>query len=174
MGLLDCIASRWQLRIGDPGLAGWLIVGACAAVAVLALRAACRGRDRFATGLWAGICAGLVALAINTQADLHVALTALGRCMAQAQGWFDARRLVQMLFVLGLAAICLLMLIWLWRRSGPRLLQARVLCAGCLCLAGFVGLRAGEFYHVLPGGAGAAVALQLSGLVLIGWAAWRS
>lgn len=146
--LRACVARGWTPQIGDPEMTGWATVLAyliCLALAVQVLRRRPAGAAR---GLWLAI-AGLMAfLGLNKQLDLQTALTASGRCMAHAQGWYDSRYLVQLAFIAGLILGVLLALFWAtkslrgqMRRNGLALLGLAVLC-------GFVLVRAVGFHHM--------------------------
>ena len=105
----DCILARWQPVIGDPSWQGWatvLVYLATAALAFLASRAAFpQPTARQERVFWVLVLLLLTGLAVNKQLDLQSALTAAGRCLARAQGWYGQRRLVQMGFLLGLALL---------------------------------------------------------------------
>jgi len=151
--LSDCLFSRWSPGLGDTHLMGWVTVGiyllAAAAAGVLAVRgrfpAPGTGRER---AFWALASALLLTLALNKQLDLQSALTAAGRCLAQAQGWYENRHSVQAAFILGLAGgglVALLMLAVLLRgtlhRTGLALL-------GLVFVTLFVVIRAAGFHHM--------------------------
>ncbi len=146
--LRACIADDWTPRIGDPQITGWLTVLVYLACMVLALRVLWRRPAGAALGLWACIAPLMGFLALNKQLDLQTALTATGRCLARAQGWYDNRALVQLGFIAALAVLVLLALIMGFRslrgqlrRNGPALLGLAILC-------GFVLVRAVGFHHV--------------------------
>lgn len=152
--LLECISYKWTPGIGDPTVMGWLTVLAYLATGAFSLVTA---RQIFAAEpaltlalriFWIGLCAGLLALAINKQLDLQTLGTAAGRCLAKMQGWYDGRRLVQREFILSLAgvgAVVFLGGLWLSRR---RLARYGVLLAGLMGLAMFVLIRATSFHHM--------------------------
>lgn len=150
----------WQPGIGDPSFWGWFTVGAYFASALLCLRAwrqseapgqpsrrdilDARVRRRF----WLIAATVLILLGINKQLDLQSLLTAIGRALAQDEGWYDSRRLVQEMFiaaVVGAAAIIVAASLWLFRRGGRWVLLGQV---GLIALCGFVILRAASFHHV--------------------------
>ncbi len=151
-GLLDCALSQWSPQIGDPGLTGWLTVSIYVLAAVIAAVTAwrapfprrSRARERF---FWWALALAMLLLAVNKQLDLQSFLTATGRCVAVAEGWYDERRDVQRLFILGLgyaAVVSGLLMLWLlWgtlRRSFFALL-------GMVFVLGFVMIRAVGFHN---------------------------
>ena len=149
--MIGCVLERWQPGIGDPTWQGWATVLVYLATALLAFQAshapfpaATRGRER---AFWVLTLLLLSGLALNKQLDLQSALTAAGRCMANVQGWYGQRRLVQMGFLLGLAglavaflAILLRLLRGSWSRSALPVLGLVFVCA-------FVLMRAVGFHH---------------------------
>ena len=148
-----CVADRWQLVIGDPNLTGWAITAAyaCAAVcAVIVLRRTAfdPAHRRQRQVLW-GLIAGLMtALALNKQLDLQSLMTALGRCLAQEQGWYENRRMVQRDFIVGLiAAAALAGAAMFWMLRGT-MRQNLLPLSGLAALAGFVLIRAGHLLHI--------------------------
>ena len=146
--LRACIARDWTPQIGDPQITGWLTVLSyltCLVLAVMVLRRRPAGAAR---GLWLAIAALMAFLGLNKQLDLQTALTATGRCMAHAQGWYDNRWMVQIAFIAGLLLGVVLALVWAtkslrgqMRRNGTALLGLAVLC-------GFVLVRAVGFHHM--------------------------
>ena len=132
---------------------GWATVAVYALAALLAAfvaRAApfparSRGRER---AFWGLMALALACLAVNKELDLQSFLTALGRCMANAQGWYEERQAVQIGFVLALVAatgaafaLLLALLRGTWRRSLLPLL-------GLAFVSGFVLVRAVGFHRV--------------------------
>ena len=87
-------------------------------------------------------------LGINKQLDLQTLLTVLGRDIAQANGLYESRREIQLIFVILFALFCFSLLValswWLrgcWRRYWMPLL-------GVALLVSFVVIRAASFQHV--------------------------
>jgi hypothetical protein len=112
-------------------------------------------------------------LAINKQLDLQSAGTAVARCMAEAQGWYGARRDVQVTVILSLAAAAVafgLICLWLLRSA---LARNGAAVAGLAFVLGFVLIRAVGFHHMdrLIGVSLLGVRMnwvfELSGLILI-------
>ncbi len=154
MGLVECISYRWSPGLGDPTIFGWLTVLAYLVAAVFSFQ---RARDEFAaippeTGdlrfFWIAIAGLLFLLAINKQMDFQSLLTAAGRCQAQAQGWYGARRGVQAGFIFGLmiaGAGVFGLALWALRRH---IRQQRLVLAGLFILMVFVLMRASSFHHM--------------------------
>lgn len=139
----------WRPGPGDPSIAGWIIFAAYLAVAVLAWRAAradaARGRDPF---LWRVLACACVFLAVNKQLDLHNAVTSVGRRIARAEGWYQQRRTVQLVLVVGIALAGVAGLVWAFRRAGSDWRRHRLTFAGLILLVAFIGIRAASFHHL--------------------------
>ena len=151
--LQSCALTRWSPGIGDPTAMGWVtvLVYLTAAIisATVALRApfpqpTCR-RERV---FWLLLGFVLLALAINKQLDLQSYLTALGRCLAQHQGWYDRRRFVQETVILGLLLVMALLAVALWRLMRGTLARSGAALAGLVLVLGFVAIRAVGFHHL--------------------------
>jgi hypothetical protein len=87
-------------------------------------------------------------LAVNKQLDLQSALTAVGRCVSQLQGWYDERRAFQRQFILGLLAVAgagLALGLFAMRQHARRNALAIL---GLGCVIAFVAVRAVGFHHV--------------------------
>lgn len=177
--MLTCAAARWTPGIGDPTAWGWITVlalaGTAGLCAVVATRSARRER-----AFWAVLTAGLLALAVNKQLDLQSGLTALARCLAQADGWYEDRRRVQLAFIAGVAGLAALGAMagaWAMRASLARLWPAVL---GTALVLGFVAIRAAGFHKVDgligQGGFGVTVnaALEVGGTLLIAFGAVRA
>lgn len=148
-----CALMRWSPGIGDPTAMGWVTVAVYLAAAAVALVVASRApfpaaSHRRESLFWALLAAVLVALAVNKQLDLQSYLTALGRCAAQHQGWYDRRRFVQETVILGLLLVMVLLAVGLWRLMRGTLARNGVALAGLVLVLGFVAIRAVGFHHV--------------------------
>ncbi|WCR11218.1 hypothetical protein JHW45_02080 [Paracoccus stylophorae] len=148
MEILNCVAAAWQPRIGDPDVTGWLTVLAYLLCFVLAFQVWRRLGDRRGRLFWGLIALLMLFLAINKQMDLQSALTSLGRCMANAQGWYDSRRIVQLGFILVLLWGVGWLLLVLMRRMRGQLGRHGVALAGLAILCAFVVVRAVGFHHM--------------------------
>ena len=139
--------AGWSPGVGDPTPFAWLTVVAYLAACLTTARAAWRDAPSNA-GAWLciAICLGL--LAINKQLDLQTLLTVLARAEARTDGWYDSRRLVQMLFILCLLAVSGAAMAWLLYLTRRRRRPLRVAALGMILLLLFVCVRAASFHHM--------------------------
>jgi hypothetical protein len=171
--LVDCVFARWSPQIGDPTIIGWLTVVLYFIASVLSLLVFFKKSGK--SGIfWLLLSAVLFALAINKQLDLQSALTAAGRCLAQAQGWYADRRAFQLKFIISIAVISFLvavLLFWMMRRELRRIWLA---LAGISLLLAFIAIRAAGFHHVDQfighkiGGIRMNGVLEIGGIAMIG------
>ncbi len=170
--LLECVFSTWSPTIGDPTFTGWITVVAYLAAGCLSVLVVYRqsGRQRI---FWCGLAVILFLLAINKQLDLQSALTAAGRCMAKAQGWYADRHIVQIRFILaiiGTSLIFTIFLAWAMRREFVHIWLALI---GLTFLLAFVAIRAAGFHNfdqfigVKVGGVRMNGFLELGGIAMI-------
>jgi hypothetical protein len=145
--LLGCVQAAWSPRIGDPTLLGWATVAAYAVTGLLAAGAAWRGASG-GTLFWTVAALLMLFLSVNKQLDLQSALTAAGRCLARAQGWYDARRTVQLAFVVGLAVVGVAVLGALVVLMRGSLARNALALLGLAFVMTFVLVRAVGFHHV--------------------------
>lgn len=150
--MLDCVLMRWQPRIGDPTWQGWATVLLYLVATVLAFQAsraafpaATRSRER---AFWVLTALILGALAINKQMDLQSALTALGRCLAHAQGWYGQRRTVQLAFLVGLGVLAVMFLAALLGLMRGSWTRSALPVTGLVFVCTFVLMRAAGFHHM--------------------------
>ena len=146
--LRACIARDWTPTIGDPEITGWLTVISYLVCLVLAIMVLRRRPTRAARGLWLLIAVLMAFLAVNKQLDLQTALTATGRCVARAQGWYDSRQVVQLAFIAGLLAGIVLTLAWATKTLRGQMRGNGLALIGLAVLCGFVLVRAVGFGHV--------------------------
>lgn len=179
----DCILGRWQPAIGDHSWQGWatvLVYLATAVLAFLASRAAFpQATARQERAFWVLVLVLLTGLAINKQLDLQSALTAAGRCLAHAQGWYGQRRPVQMAFLAGLAVMAVIFLVMLLSLLRGSWMRNALPVLGLVFVCTFVLMRAVGFHHAdrllgLPVlGLRANTALEWAGPALISLGALR-
>jgi len=106
--------GNWYQRMGDPTVVGWTITIAYFLVTLLCWRAGLKEKtinvniqrrpERHV--LWFGLSILLLVLGINKQIDLQTLLTALGREIAQANGLYESRHEIQLIFVILFALFC--------------------------------------------------------------------
>jgi hypothetical protein len=100
------------------------------------------------TRTWRHLALVILLLGINQQLDLQTLLLQSGRALAEAEGWYPYRRLVQRAFF-GLFATGSLLLVSLAAWQGRAfLIRHRLVTLGLAILIGFVLMRAAEFNHV--------------------------
>lgn len=146
--LSHCVSQYWRPVIGDPEWTGWLTVLGYALCAVLAIRVAARRPAVAGRGFWVVVVMVMVFLGINKQLDLQSALTAAGRCLAHAQGWYDDRARVQLAMILGLLAASVIALLVMAIALRHSLRSNGLALMGLAVLACFVMVRAVGFHHV--------------------------
>lgn len=147
-GVLNCIANSWKPQIGDPDLAGWLTFAAYMVCGVLALAVSRKQPRGGGRRFWAALAVLMLFLGVNKELDLQTALIQAGRCLAQVQGWYAQRRLVQLAFTALLLAVVLASLLWGRRALRGSLADNRLALLGMAVLAAFVVIRAIGFQHL--------------------------
>ncbi|MGZ8939513.1 MAG: hypothetical protein ACXW32_09920 [Limisphaerales bacterium] len=141
----------WRPGIGDPTFMGWLTVVAYFGAAYLCGRELMKARringPREKTFFWATLTILLVFLGFNKQLDLQTLLTLTARRIAIAQGWYENRRIVQIVFVsvVGIAGVftILAMRLLVWKHG-----DLRLPLIGFVVLLVFVVARAASFHHI--------------------------
>lgn len=137
----------WSPGIGDPTITGWLTVLAYAAAAAacwLASRRSVRTERR----LWLVLAIVMALLCINKQLDLQTLLTAIGRTVAKAQGWYEQRRGVQWLFIQAIIVAGLVVAAALLLKTRRMRNPLRMAVAGLALLGTFIIVRAASFEKV--------------------------
>lgn len=163
--------------VGDLTVQGWVAFFAYFAVAGLCYRAAAScwrdsGASNRSCKVWIAFSAILVLLGVNKQLDFHVWINALGRGLAESEGWYQHRWVVQVTFFAGFAAavvVVMVLLIWLgWGHLRP--LSGALL--GMAGLAAFLLIRAISFdvldLRTYVGEIKLHEILEMAGLLLIG------
>ncbi len=144
--------GQWSPGAGDPTVAGWLtvvlyLVAAWAAQRTARVSRACRmvARERL---FWLLLAVLLGLLGVNKQLDLQTALTEFGRIVAREHGWYEERRVVQLVVVgaLGLGAVVISVGLIRSLRAAP--MPTHVAIAGVVLLGLFVVVRASSFHHM--------------------------
>lgn len=169
--------GRWHPGIGDPTVIGWVTVVAYGAAALLCYSCKKRYAKTQQGQFWWAMTLVMLALGFNKQLDLQTWLTEIGRDAAFEYGWYERRRLVQLMFIAGLIVSALLMREWLVQRVAVLGKYARRASVGIVLLALFIVVRATSFHHVdiLLGFSVEDLSvnevLELSGIGVIVWAA---
>jgi hypothetical protein len=165
--------GRWSPGIGDPTPAGWIATLAYFTAAWSCWAAARRAEPgqrrepslRREWTIWRALAVLLAALGVNKQLDLQSALTEGARLLARSGGWYEQRRIAQLAFVAGVAAIALGgagAALWATRRTGPPVRLATVALG---VLLGYVVIRAASFHHIDRAISQQWLGLRLSSLV---------
>jgi len=139
----------WHPGIGDPTIGGWTTVALYLLTSLSCWRTTTfvgRG-DRTDVQVWLTISVVFLFLGINKQLDLQSAMTEIGRMVAFANGWYQSRRIVQMDFIIAIAAVCLVAIpvIIYWARKFP--IQTSVALVGSAFILSYVIIRAASFHH---------------------------
>lgn len=169
--------AGWHLGIGDPTPLGWVATLAYGFSAILCWGASRRGITHAQTIFWILVAAIMLLLGINKQLDFQSLLVVEGRKMALEQGWFEARREIQAMFVLVAGTAGLMLCLLLGRRSRLGGRATKICLSGLSLIAVFVFLRAALFNHFpLPHllfrlAQSGAEFLELAGLAVIASAA---
>lgn len=147
MQLFECVFNRWSPQIGDPTVMGWATVFAYGLTAILCFLAVSRSPNRTEKTFWLMLSAILAFLMINKQLDLQSALTAIGRCVAKIQGWYDDRKNVQILFIATILIVSVFLGGLLFKAMRRHLRFVWLAIIGSICLLAFVAIRAIGFHH---------------------------
>jgi hypothetical protein len=146
--------GNWHFGIGDPTPIGWFTAfaylaatAACLMVFILDRRVANLGQPA-SPRFWLILAVLLLLLGINKQLDLQTLLNDVGRRIAKTQGWYQRRRIYQVIFialVAGLGALAIGYFSWLARKQWKRNFVALL---GTAFLYVFVLTRASSIHHV--------------------------
>jgi hypothetical protein len=98
--------------------------------------------------IWRRVALLILLLGINQQLDLQTLLIQSGRALAEVEGWYAYRRLVQRAFFGFFAGGFLLLVSLAAWRCRAFLNRHRLVTLGLAILIGFVLMRAADFNHV--------------------------
>ena len=151
--LQACALDHWSPTIGDPTVMGWLTVVVYAAAAVASLWVWRRGAfpahlARRERRFWLALAVLMALLAVNKQLDLQSFVTAIARCAAIEQGWYDTRRTVQVAFVMGILAVSVTVGLTAALLLMKSLARTWLALLGLILILGFVAVRALGFHHI--------------------------
>ena len=140
-----CGIGAWMDIWGDPLVSGTIFMVSYGTTALLIFRAA-RAAEATERFYWR-LCGYLFLFQFaNTNLDLHALIWTTGRCLSHAQGWYDSRREIQLVMLIGLSllvALILLIAIIVFFRN---ILQNLLLTLGVTIAIGFTLVK-GINYH---------------------------
>ncbi len=142
--------SAWQTSIAKADAADWITVTAYLIAAILSIQAAQQAwlrRESRDTLFWRVTVVLLLFLSVNELLDLQTLLTAIGRQYAVQNGWYEERRQVQYLFIIGLSGLGVIagiFMLW-WTRHTDN--AVRFALAGLALIGLFILFRAASFHH---------------------------
>ena len=138
---------------GDPTLVGWAMTCCYFAVALLCWQAMRRPQHELSERprrlFWMLLMLTLVALGLNKQLDLQTLMTLIGRRVAEYQGWFEERRLVQKIFIAALVALSGTFVAVVIVIARPITKTYFAAIVGLILLLASVALRAAEFERII-------------------------
>lgn len=152
--IYQCAGGSWSPTIGDPTALGWITTVAYFCAALLAGFALRVAPDRLAVErkaflqFWWLIIVWFTLLGFNKQLDLQSLFTAIARCLAIRDGWYDDRQRFQISFIVfaiaGGGALMLSALVY-FRKTFSLVGMAAI---GFVFVTTFVIVRAVSIHHV--------------------------
>ncbi|MBB6505143.1 multisubunit Na+/H+ antiporter MnhB subunit [Sphingomonas endophytica] len=141
---------RWSPGIGDPSVIGWVTVALYLIAAAICAAVASRERRQARDGwrFWAGVALAMLALGINKQLDLQSLFTQVMRDMSLRLGWFAERHVLQLAFILAVAAGGLILAMIAMRRLPVLQRNMRLAALGVCLVYTYVIIRAASFHHI--------------------------
>lgn len=172
---------EWHPQIGDPTPMGWITVICYFGAAILAAMMASRVRPVLLKNseykdyfhFWSFLGVMLLLMGINKQLDLQTLFTDIGRSVALSQGWYEARRGFQFVFVFVMGIVGLTISAWIAFRFRHVVHKYRSAMIGLGFLVTFILIRAVSFNHIDqfidwdPGGFRMNWLLELGGIAFI-------
>lgn len=141
--------GRWHAGIGDATIFGWVTVGFyLLAVARCVVKANASKKFGGNYQFWWYLAAFLLFLGINKQLDLQSWFTETLKDSAQAHGWYEHRRPVQVAFIVALGFGMLLALISFRLFLANTWRNYKLTWVGIIFLCTFIMVRAASFHHV--------------------------
>lgn len=140
-----CGLDAWMDIWGDPLLSGTIFMVSYGVTAFLIFRAAREAEVR-ERRYWRFCGFIFIFQSVNTNLDLHAMVWTTGRCLAHTQGWYDTRREIQYLMLIGIAiliALILLIVLFIFYRN---IIRNIFLTLGVVIALGFT-MAKGISYH---------------------------
>lgn len=158
--------GRWVPGIGDPTPMGWFtVIAYLGAAALAAAWAAPPGRGR---PLPIALTILLLLLAVNKQLDLQSWLTFEARAFLREQGFYEARRSLQVAFIAAIAVGSVAAIALLAAIARRRLAECGVALAGVVLLSAFILVRAASFHRVDHGLGSTLLGLRFNWILELG------
>jgi hypothetical protein len=146
----EYLMGKWHPGFHDDYFIGWLITSsyfACALLAALIATFHRQMEEKLAVKFWHVVSLIMVLLGLNKQLALQILLTEIGRHIAQTQGWYDQRRILQFSFIIVFAVTFTTASIWFAMKYRDSLRRYMLVFCGLFFLLGFVIIRAATFHH---------------------------
>lgn len=145
----------WNAAFHDSSFTGWMTIGCYYLTAVMCFLRYWRLKThrphatrKPAIFIWSGLSLLLCALGVSKQLDLHNQLTGLGRSLAYTLGWYEQRRIVQVVFI-ALVALAFVSSVKIIVTHFPRTSRRhRLALLGTMFLTSFIITRAASFHHL--------------------------
>jgi hypothetical protein len=142
------LAAQPFFSAHDTSNLPWVVVGAYALTAALAIVAAFGAETRPERRFWAIVTSTSIFLGFNKQLDLQTYLTDAIRQMAIRGGWYEHRRPVQAAFIAFDALIAVGVGVYFMRLAVAAGARVRIATVGLVLLGAYILLRAASLHHV--------------------------
>lgn len=146
---------QWRPTIGDPTIMGWVTVVAYFMSAAVTLKLYASAQELFPAELvvkqkqfWLSLALIMFCLGINKQLDLQSLLTAIGRYFAHKDGWYEQRRVIQVVVIIGIIASLLVAMLFFMIHFLDVLKTNWLALVGLTFLLLFIIVRATSFHHM--------------------------
>jgi hypothetical protein len=143
--------SEWLSRSGDTTFWSWVITILYAITIFVSVYyvVKIKGKEsRDKRFLWICISLFLIGMGINKQLDLQILLTMAGSFIAEHQGWYEYRRVVQKIFTIGILVCVSAAGGLILFRIRTIIRQSIVELSGVAILAFFAIIRVGSINHL--------------------------
>ncbi|CAN5184648.1 hypothetical protein BH09PSE3_BH09PSE3_00080 [soil metagenome] len=138
--------SKISSFFGDPTPIGYAIAIGYFIAALTCHKASII--DRQPVKVWTFLTVTMAALGFNKQLDLQTVFTNIFRAVFKIEGWYEDRREVQFLFILGMIAVGLVTSTVAVRYVSDRSIEVKAAVTGMIVLLSFIVIRAASFHHV--------------------------
>jgi len=144
-------ALQWRPTIGDPSFMGWFTVVSYFFVSILALKVCRLNSKLFCISrqqkqFWLIVSLIMLMLCINKQLDLQSLITEIGKYYAKKDGWYGARRTVQVWGIVSILSLISIGFIFFAFKMRAILKRNWLALTGLAFLLNFVIIRATSFH----------------------------